>query len=69
MESLTSTESFVLNAMKRRKHRKQAINKIAIETKMEKEDLRKVLKSLKAKGYLYNEKGKDGALKWVMKRV
>ena len=65
---LTNEERNVLNAMKGRKYLKQAINKIAIDINIDKEKLRKILISLKDKGYLYNRTGKDGALKWIVKR-
>ena len=65
---LTNEEKNVLSAMKVRKHWKQAINKIAKDTGMDKEKLREILISLKDKGYLINRLGKDGAQKWVVQR-
>ncbi len=68
MEKVTQNERFVLYVMRNRKHYKQAINKIVKDVIMEKEELRKILISLREKGYLANIKGADGTLKWIVKR-
>lgn len=50
-----------------KKHR--AINKITIELGLtidDKEMVREWLISLRERGFVYNRKGKDGALKWVI---
>ncbi len=67
MEKVTQKERFVLYVMRNRKHYKQAINKIAKDVIMEKEELRKILISLKDKGYLTNINGADGTLKWIVR--
>ena len=67
MGKVTQKERFVLYVMRNRKYYKQAINKIAKDVIMEKEELRKILISLREKGYLGNIKGADGTLKWVVR--
>lgn len=67
METMTHEERFVLYVMKNRKNRMQAISKIAKTVIMDKEELRKILISLKDKDYLYNQIGRDKNLKWIVK--